>query len=356
MCHRLPIGNIGDNPTRCEVERIRRNETLFSVLAGALALVLFALPASANPVNCIDLAIDENLIVLDDYPQTQISSGNSVTFVAGGDPVISVKVAPPDMLLPAEDYVCNVDYNATLKSGTADVTFNREGPYIVRVIRLSTAVETLVVGVDVGFLACNPFCGAKKFKQIERKPGDVAIVSSTTGWGHTWGSPPGVVVNGIAQARQAILDAYNNNGGKVQVSIKAHGSPGCIAIGNDKLDINNLADMVTWVDGPNTFTLKDKISKMTLYSCSVANGVVGKTFVDTWAQAINANITAYEGVVSTNKGGTPATDKWWAGGPAYTGTFLEKVPAASDVGMILLAALVTLGAMLALRGRRTQMA
>lgn len=335
------------------MERIRNNTTSVSFLAVALAAALWASSASANPVDCLDLAIDESEIMLDNYPQTNINTNDSVTFNAGGDPVVSVKVAPPDMLLPAEDYVCDVDYNATLKTGTAIVTFLREGPYVVRVTRQSAAVETLVVGVDVGFLACPGFCGAEKFKQIERKPGDVAIVSSTTGWNHDWGAA-GVVVTTIAEARQAILDAYNNNGGKVQVSIKAHGSPGCMEIGNDTLDTNNLADIITWVDGPNTHTLKDKISKMTLYSCSVANGAAGQSFVDDWAQAINANITAYEGVVAFNK--DPGNGNIWAGGPQYIGRFNEKIPAASDVGMFLLTALVILGAMLALRGKRAQVA
>lgn len=316
-------------------------------LSGALvAIAMNAAGAIASPVSCGDLAIDPDSVPLDDYPVTSLLQTQSLVVPAGGDPVVEVKVAQPLTLSPLDQYVCGTDYFADLTAGTATVTFNRMGSYYVQVKRQSSATEGHVALVEMREHGGG--CVRGPAREIVCKAGDIVLVSSTLGFAHNWGAS-GTVVNGIAQARTEICNAYAaNNNMPVQLTIDAHGSPGSITLGNDTITKQNLA---TFIDpdgagGPDP-TLKGKVEKITLFVCSVAGGNAGDMFLTCMGQDLCTTVTGYTGTVTDTPPGQ--MQKWYACGVGRTRE-QPGIPTMTEWSLIILAGgMVAYGAYLVRR-------
>lgn len=290
---------------------MNKTQNLSSYSRPWLALLCAALPcwhaAYAAPVPCSNLAIDPTTVPLAVYPKVQLNAGDSLLIPAAGNPVVDIRIAPPVTLNPLNSYQCDVDYMADLTAGDATLTFNRNAPYFVRITRANGDEESTIIEVGVrshgkgtceGGAATEIPCGTPK----------IVLVSSTLGFPHSWGSA-GVIVTGIDDARAAIAAAYEaNDNTPIDVSIDAHGSPGNIELGNDRIDGDNAAAFAASIDG--------MVSNLTVFACSVADGAEGEALMCTLEQELGADSMGYTGENWDNP--PDEAQAWWTAGECYS--------------------------------------
>lgn len=256
-------------------------------------------------MDCADLFLDPTGIPLSAYPVMTLGVGGEVTFQNPAFQVVDFRIIPPIHTNPADDLVCDVDYFAALYSGVVTVEFLTEAPYFIQTTWADGTVESLIVEVSTnGTLGIGGgICNSGVATQIDCGNPDVALVSSTLGFDHTWGAT-GTEVTNISTAAQAVCDAYTANGNMpVSVTINAHGSSGSIEIGGEVLDINNLSDFTNAVQG--------KISSLNIFSCSVAEGAAGWAFICALEAALGVNVVASTGTMWDTVSNPP---RWYTAG------------------------------------------
>ena len=121
---------------------------------------------------------------------------------------------------------------------------------------------------------------------------DASIYSGSSG---TLEQPIGnaTVVKTCDEFINAVCDKFTANGGKVDVYLDAHGNNGIFVIGEH----NGTKEYVT--KGSDCYNkicaqLKNKITTLTLFSCSTAGGSSGPTFIQCLANCLNANVKAWK--------------------------------------------------------------
>ncbi|XP_064382409.1 uncharacterized protein LOC135331245 [Halichondria panicea] len=116
----------------------------------------------------------------------------------------------------------------------------------------------------------------------------------------------GIVVQPIGNAQvvktcdefiKVVMDKFAAKGGKVAVYLDAHGNHGIFAIGvyggKPELVFKGSACY-----NKMCMELKDKISTLTLFTCSTAGGTTGPPFLQCLANCLNANVKAWKKAVS----------------------------------------------------------
>ncbi|MCI0362659.1 MAG: DUF4347 domain-containing protein [Phycisphaerales bacterium] len=262
--------------------------------------------ARATPVPCSSLAIDPATVPLDDYPEFLLDPGTDLTILSNGDHVVDVRIAPPIALLHGNDYICGTDYSADLTDGTATINFVRRGPYFIRIIRQSGAIEGYLAAV--GVRSYGTTCQGGASKEIDCGDPDIVIVANNIGWEHSWGDT-GEIVDGIQAAKDAICAKYKANGNQpIDVAINAHGSSGSIDISGEKLSSENVDEFMEGLAG--------KISSLTIFSCSVAAGEDGQSLICELEIGLGADVTGFTGKVSD----TPPDQEqaWFTSGEPYS--------------------------------------
>jgi hypothetical protein len=287
--------------------------------------------ALAVPIDCTSLAIDPSTVPLDAYPHATLDAGDSVLFTSGGNPVTDLRIAPPLTISAGEAYSCGtgLDYFADETGGDVTATFNRRGPYYVRATRVSGPIEHLIVDVDV---RNHGECKDGPKKEVDCGNPDVAVVSSTLGFAHNWGAA-GAEVDDIDDAVTAVCDAFTNNGNMpVDVVIDAHGCGGSFSLGTEEVDIDNVDELCEPLQG--------KVSSLTIFACSVANGQAGKDLIDALSTCLGIPVLAYTGNNSDTEPGSGDV-KWYTAGEAYSGEVFVVPVLAGPGGVVLVLLLAT---------------
>ena len=284
-------------------------------------------PSCQNEVNNIDcelLEMELGAVPLGMYPQRPLEPGDTWALESFSNPINGLKVIPPQVLDPTNPFICGEHYYAfsdlpEFPMEAVGLTFERPGPYFVQVTYANGIVEENIFHVGTSFSPenNNAACYTGPFREVPCGNPDVAIVSSTLGFGHSWGDK-GVIVPTIDSAAAAICKAFEEKGEKITVVIDAHGVSGEIDLGTEILKMDNLEAFLEKV--------KDKISNLIIFTCSLAEGEAGRAFLCAFEQGLNGNVTGYTGS-STDNPGPPAI--WYTSGEPYsweettTSTFSE---------------------------------
>ena len=185
-----------------------------------------------------------------------------------------LSISPPLMLNPNHAYEYGTDFSAyQLDENSYAFNFTRPGSYLIQGIDDGGDFFEQLIAVDV-----RPFCidindcCVPVGRAIEIPCGnpadndsiDLAIKSSTLNLGYDpdWDNARSEVeAASVAEAKQAICDAYAANGNEpISVAIDAHGNTGYFKIGNEVVDQKTLKNFVNGIKG--------KISQLRLFSCN----------------------------------------------------------------------------------------
>jgi len=241
-----------------------------------------------------------------DYPRIVAGINDPVSFIDGGNPVTGIKVTPPVMIDPINNFICGTDYRASFVPNGISVVFSGQAPFAVEVSHMNGTIVNYIIEVGVNCTDAGDTggeCNGGSATEIDCGIPDVAVVSGTLGFPHAWGDI-GEEVGNINEAIEAINAAYAANGNQpVEVTIDAHGSSGSIEIGGETFTIDNVADFAAAVAG--------KISALNIFGCSVAEGPEGLALICALEIALGCNVVASTGVMS-DTGDDP--NRWFTEG------------------------------------------
>jgi len=268
-----------------------------------LLAALFVFPAT-SVATCIDESPTQMYLDPDevptgeigvDIPQVGLGPAPVVLFVPplGALAVAALRIAPPVMVLAADDYIPGVDYTACLEStdGSGVITFLADGVY---------AVKTEYSDASVGYMLVQ--VGAKALGQCFR-PGKMQEFTCPTPTvafeGEDVATPPDFT-NQINAT--SVMDLVNKvmtqaAGGPIPLVFVDHGCRGAFTV--------NGVDMVSLApaDAANLAkfcSLKGKVSSVTLLSCSTGNGTQGSDFLKSLSSCLGGvPVTGFTGDVSS---------------------------------------------------------
>jgi hypothetical protein len=233
----------------------------------------------------------------------------TVTVPAAGDPVVALRIAPPNMLDPLDAYVPTVDYTACIGPAGGELRFLVPGSYVVQIQRLSGILDVLIVDVEVKSLGT---C----YKSGELKEFDCPTPPKAFE-GDDVDEPPDFrnqcTVTSIADLVAKVTAAAGT--GMIDLILVDHGCEGSISINGMKVSCDR-------ADEPNLRAfcgLQGRIRSITLLSCSTAHGAAGTAFLQKLSRKFGGiPVTGYTGNVSSwSKDGTR---RWGSYGEAKTET------------------------------------
>ena len=107
----------------------------------ATLLTLLSLASSAladTQLTEQDLFIDSDAFPISTYDSVVLAVGENLHLDGTTDSIVGYHVHPPLMNGMGPDYVAEVDYSAILRNnGSIDAQFDRDGKYMVQVVRAS---------------------------------------------------------------------------------------------------------------------------------------------------------------------------------------------------------------------------
>ncbi len=132
-----------------------------------------------------------NPLPLGDYPRIVTGINEPVNFTDGGNPVIDIKITPPVMILPANNFICGLDYRASNILNGFSVVFSQPAPFAVEVTHFDGSIVNYIVETDVNCTNAGDTggeCNGGSATEIDCGIPDVAVVSGTLGFPHGWGA------------------------------------------------------------------------------------------------------------------------------------------------------------------------
>ena len=309
------------------------------LLVGAVLLVVFCEGARSRPEVTIvsaDSDMEGKLVqnfkdegyseVSLDRLERRVRSGRLRTFfryyLKTQNPIDSVYIIPPKFIHlngTVTDYKEGVDFKIRCRRKVVRILCTRVGYFHVSVItrvndkrgRRAISQENMIMSAGMTS-SCDNTCkpDAKKCKKpdCEHLPRDTIecppnnncnIISHDASIYNTSSGPlqqpveNGVVVETCDEFISAVCTKFNATGGKVNVYVDAHGNEGFFVIG----EYDGAKEYV--YKGSTCYNkicaqLKNKISTLTLFSCSTAGGTDGPTFLQCLANCLNANVKAWK--------------------------------------------------------------
>jgi hypothetical protein len=251
--------------------------------------------AQCTPITPGDMFLDPTTIPESaTYPVTVLALPGPVTYANAGDPVIGLKIAPPEMLDPLDDYVADVDYGACIDAslGEGRIDFLFEGVYVVRVDRMSGSQTLEIVKVGAKTLGTCYSEGAIKEFDCPTPPkafeGDDADDPPDF--------PNQCTVTSVPDLVMKVCTESTTQGGPIDLILVDHGCEGSISINGQRVSCDP-------ADAANLMALcglAGKIKSITLLSCSTGHGTAGRDFLRKLSQKFGGIIvTGYTGDVSS---------------------------------------------------------
>ena len=237
-------------------------------------------------------------------------------------PITGVYLIPPKYVYlngSVTTYKEHIDFRIRCRRKSITIAFNRVGYFHLSVItarkskreRRAAFQENMILSAGMTS-SCDNTCepNAKECKKedcdhlprdtIECPPNNNCNIISHDASIYNTSSGPlqqpvgnGVVVKTCDEFISAVCDKFDAAGMKVNVYLDAHGNNGFFVIG----EYDGAKEYVT--KGSTCYNkicmeLKDKISTLTLFSCSTAGGTNGPTFMQCLANCLNANVKAWK--------------------------------------------------------------
>ncbi len=234
---------------------------------------LFLDPATIPPGQIGHVSPGDSLNVL--YTQDSLNTGGSISFSTGPSQIVAIKIAPPQMIDTTDTYRPNIDYNACLDpfTGANNVTFQKAGPYIVRVVRASGPDEWHIIGVGTQVLGACFMAGGPPAQFVFPIP-PKGYVGADVCLGAAYFPVQACYASLALLVADVTADAA---GGPVDMVFLDHGGDGEFTV--------NAIDKVSQspADAPNFAqfcTLKGEVKSLRLLSCSAAHGVEGEDFIE----------------------------------------------------------------------------
>ena len=208
---------------------------------------------------------------------------------------MGIKIAPPQMIDTTDTYRPNIDYNACLDpfTGANNVTFQKAGPYIVRVVRASGPDEWHIIGVGTQVLGACFMAGGPPAQFVFPIP-PKGYVGADVCLGAAYFPVQACYASLALLVADVTADAA---GGPVDMVFLDHGGDGEFTV--------NAIDKVSQspADAPNFAqfcTLKGEVKSLRLLSCSAAHGVEGEDFIERLSERLGGvPVTGYTGRVFT---------------------------------------------------------
>lgn len=271
----------------------------------------------AQIIPCSALTMASASVPFDTYVIVYISSGGIVQVNSPNDPVVGIKIAPPETLRAANAYQCPQDYTAWILNGThGRLKFNRSGLFWARVTLQSGTLLEGYIAVDVETLGDadggNDGEGTGGgSKEIACGNPDVKAYSDGLLLGDPWGGD-GTEVGSHEDVGDAVDEAYEANGDMpVSLHISAHGGPGGFKVGSDPTrgtgDGGGAQDFAGEIAG--------KVSSVTVFACETASGANGQALICELEQELGVDVTGYTGTCTVPYGDETS---WQSAGDAYS--------------------------------------
>jgi hypothetical protein len=228
------------------------------------------------------------------YPVTSFPGTPATLHVpSAGDPVVGLRIAPPEMLSSLDAYAPGVDYAACIDfgSGHGEIDLRADGSYVVVIDRSSTAQTILVVDVGIKSLGTCYRRGAIKEFDCPTPPKAFE--------GDDVDEPPDFEnqcsVTSIADLARKVATAAGT--GTIDLVLVDHGCEGAITInGREKIscDPADAANLRAFCQ------LNGRIRSLTLLSCSTGHGAAGTDFLRKLSRKFGGIcVTGYTGNVSS---------------------------------------------------------
>lgn len=294
-----------------------------AVLPVLLAAVLSVGSIHASPVSASSLFLSPTLVPSAVYTPIFLNSGATYIFQSSllGADLSGVQVLPllkPNPAAPVEgqytsaelaainfgnsgtyfDRVAGTDYLADLEPTDAEVTFNGNGSYFVRLTDVNGNSVLSYIQVDDQWIpdGAAPVGASGPERRIPTPKADVNVVSKTEGTvakqkavddaaaALTADGQTVVRADSVDEVVAAIKAAYDANGKKkVTVSLVGHGAPGRIKIGGDRIGDGftiSVADFQKKID--------PYVSYIRIIACEAAQGTIGSKMLADLAKSIGA--------------------------------------------------------------------
>ena len=294
-----------------------------AVLPVMLASVLSGWSLQASPVSASNLFLSPTLVPTAFYTPILLNAGATYVFQSSllGADLSGVQVLPllkPNPAAPVEgqytlaelaaitfansdtyfDRVAGTDYLADLDPTDAEVTFNGDGSYFVRLTDVNGNSVLSYVQVDDQWIpdGAAPVGPSGPERRIATPKADVNVVSKTESTPEKQkavdNAAAALAADGQTVVRAdsvdavvaAIKAAYDANGKKkVTVSLVGHGAPGRIKIGGERIGDGftiSVADFQKKID--------PYVSYIRVLACEAAQGAAGSKMLSDLAKSIGA--------------------------------------------------------------------
>ena len=210
-----------------------------------------------------------------------------------GAAVTGIKILPPTMGVPAEEYVPGINYEACIDAGagSGSIYFKRGGIFAIRIERIGGANDTIILSVDGITFEDFARGSAKKFP-CPTPPVSFTgtdVVFPTLNFAGT------TYVSGVNNLIAAIKAKAAAAGGPIDVVINDHGKPGQLLINGQPINLTTPTGIANF---KKFCALKGKIKSLTLISCSTAHGAAGVEFMKKLSECLGGiPVTAFTGTV-----------------------------------------------------------